>query len=45
MRMYKIFFRIIAMVIMVMILSDCRQSYYIARNTGRTIMTLSDHQR
>ena len=45
MRMYKIFFRIIAMVIMVMILSDCRQSYYIARNTGRNIMTLSDHQR
>ena len=44
-RMYKIFFRIIAMVIMVMILSDCRQSYYIARNTGRNIMTLSDHQR
>ena len=43
--MYKIFFRIIAMVIMVMILSDCRQSYYIARNTGRNIMTLSDHQR
>jgi hypothetical protein len=33
------------MVIMVMILSDCRQSYYIARNTGRNIMTLSDHQR
>ncbi|PLN12380.1 transcriptional regulator, partial [Klebsiella pneumoniae] len=28
MRIYKIFFRIIAMVIMVMILSDCRQSYY-----------------
>ncbi|MGF7962135.1 hypothetical protein AAGP30_25720, partial [Klebsiella pneumoniae] len=28
-----------------MILSDCRQSYYIARNTGRNIMTLSDHQR
>ena len=45
MRIYKIFFRIIAMVIMVMILSDCRQSYYIARNTGRNIMTLSDHQR
>ena len=42
---YKIFFRSIAMVIMVMILSDCRQSYYIARNTGRNIMTLSDHQR
>ena len=38
MRIYKIFFRIIAMVIMVMILSDCRQSYYIARNTGRNIM-------
>ena len=33
-RIYKIFFRSIAMVIMVMILSDCRQSYYIARNTG-----------
>lgn len=45
MRIYKIFFRSIAMVIMVMILSDCRQSYYIARNTGRNIMTLSDHQR
>lgn len=45
MRIYKIFFRIIAMVIMVMLLSDCRQSYYIARNTGRNIMTLSDHQR
>ena len=44
MRIYKIF-RSIAMVIMVMILSDCRQSYYIARNTGRNIMTLSDHQR
>ncbi|KAB7932996.1 transcriptional regulator, partial [Klebsiella pneumoniae] len=28
MRIYKIFFRSIAMVIMVMILSDCRQSYY-----------------
>lgn len=43
-RIYKIFFRSIVMVIMVMIFFDCCQLYYIVRNMGCNIMILFDYQ-
>ena len=45
MKIYKTFLRIIALVVMVVMLTECQQSYYMARNTGRNVMTLSGHQR
>lgn len=44
MKKYKILLKIIALFAMVIMLTYCRQSYYMARNAGRNVMTLYDHQ-